>query len=113
MKKAVAYSLLVLFFLTSGYGTFYCMAKKLFDNASFELADLKSTEEDQKEEKEEKEKEKEKENDKNGYYECFFEYDILASGISTGSSYFRGSSNTFPVSDYRSEVFSPPEHAVI
>lgn len=113
MKKAIAYSLLVLFFLTSGYGTFYCMAKKLFDNASFELADLKSVEEDQKEEKEEKEKEKEKEQDKNGYYECFFEFDIDVTGINTGSSYFRDPVNAYPVSDYRTEVFSPPEAAVI
>jgi hypothetical protein len=89
------------------------MAKKLFDNAAFELADLKNAEEDQKEEKEEKEKEKEKEQDKNGYYECFFEYEVNASGIVTGSSYFRDAFNAFPVSDYRTEVFSPPEVAVI
>lgn len=101
---------MVLFFLTSGYGTFYCVAKKLFNQASFELTDLKSVEEDQ-EEKEEKEKEKE--NDKNGYYDCFFEYDNDPSGKATGSSYFRDNCNLYPASDYRTEVFSPPEPAVI
>jgi hypothetical protein len=107
LKKTIAFSLLVLFFLTSGYGTFYCMAKKLVNNAAFELADLKSLEEEQQEEKEEKEKE----NDKNGYYHCFFEYDEKASGMNTGNTCFRDGSDLYPASDYRTEIFSPPESA--
>lgn len=113
MKKTLTYFLLVLFSLTSGYGTFYCLAKKVFAKSELVSIEFENTEEDQKEEKEKEEKETEKEKEKNGFFDCFFEYDTNTFDLLNGGSYFSDPANVFPASDYRAEVFSPPELAVI
>jgi ABC-type transport system involved in cytochrome bd biosynthesis fused ATPase/permease subunit len=115
LKKTLSYFLLALFFLTSGYGTFYCLAKKAFGQTELVSVDFEQTEketEDQKE-KEKEEKEKEREKEKNGFFDCFFEYDNNSTDLLVANSYFRDSGMKLQISGYCTEVFSPPELAVI